>query len=99
VPLALISGKLQQSWNPAPWLTAAILSSFSPLYKWWNLLLSLHRLLLALYYVCATLVFSERGSETVSIPIDLVRHLPPWVKSLLSRGPVPIKLPLTESSL
>ena len=58
VPLVLISGKLQQSWNPAPCLTAAILSSFSTLYKWWNLLLSLHRHLVALYYVCATLVFS-----------------------------------------
>ena len=27
VPVVLISGKLQQSWNPAPWLTAAIFSS------------------------------------------------------------------------
>ena len=43
VPLVLISGKLEQSWNRVPWLTAAILSSFSPLYKWWNLLSSLHR--------------------------------------------------------
>ena len=30
----------------------------STLYKWWNLLLSLHHPLVALYYVCATLVFS-----------------------------------------
>ena len=59
VPLVLISGKLEQSWNPVPWLIAAILSSFSPLYKWRNLLHSLYCPLVALYYVCATLVLCD----------------------------------------
>jgi hypothetical protein len=59
VPLVLISGKLEQSWNPASWLIAAILFSFSPLYKWKELLGSLHRPFVALYYVCGTLVFCD----------------------------------------
>jgi hypothetical protein len=59
VPLVLISGKLEQSWNPAPWLIAAIRSSFSPLCKWRNLLGSLPSPLVALYYVCGILVFCD----------------------------------------
>ena len=100
VPLVLISGKLQQSWNPAPCLTAAILSSSSPLYTCMNLLGSLYRHLVIFSRVCGTLLFCdwERGNKIFFHPIDLVTKSSSGVKSFFLRGPTPTRLPIIESS-
>ena len=99
-PWSKVLGELEQTWNPASWLTAAILSSSSPLYTCMNLLGSLYWHLVTFSHVCGTLLFCdwERGNKIFFHPIDLVTKSSSGVKSFFLRGPTPTRLPIIESS-
>ena len=99
-PWSKVLGGLEQTWNPASWLTAAILSSSSPLYTCMNLLGSLYWHLVTFSHVCGTLLFCdwERGNKIFFHPIDLVTKSSSGVKSFFLRGPTPTRLPIIESS-
>ena len=99
-PWSKVLGGLEQTWNPASWVTAAILSSSSPLYTCMNLLGSLYWHLVTFSHVCGTLLFCdwERGNKIFFHPIDLVTKSSSGVKSFFLRGPTPTRLPIIESS-
>ena len=99
-PWSKVLGRLEHTWNPASWLTAAILSSSSPLYTCMNLLGSLYWHLVTFSHVCGTLLFCdwERGNKIFFHPIDLVTKSSSGVKSFFLRGPTPTRLPIIESS-